>query len=286
MAVLARLSERVVPVTASTTERGFLLTPDQGPVLADSGGDSVEHVVRGRPRSRAAPARGRRARRRTSSARACAGSARAEARRTSPRGSSSTPRCPRAIHAGSIDSRPSGCGRRCRTWTGGPSRCWPSACRSPSTTATCTPTTCSPSRGCGSSTSVTPMLSDPLAVLLATLRLDAVPPRLRGRRPETGSGRRTPRRGMDATWRLPPTCERAWTPRCSWRKLARSESWARCLATVTDEEIDRVRRLRGLLAARDHGAAADGRWLSVRLVSSEGSGALTSLHSILGFTPM
>jgi hypothetical protein len=40
--VLSRLSDRVVPVTAVDPERGFLLTPDQGSVLADTDGDPVE----------------------------------------------------------------------------------------------------------------------------------------------------------------------------------------------------------------------------------------------------
>jgi hypothetical protein len=40
--VLTRLSDRVVPVTAIDPSRGFLLTPDQGPVLADTDGDPGE----------------------------------------------------------------------------------------------------------------------------------------------------------------------------------------------------------------------------------------------------
>jgi hypothetical protein len=40
--VLSRLSDRVVPVTAVDEARGFLLTPDQGPVLADTGGDPAD----------------------------------------------------------------------------------------------------------------------------------------------------------------------------------------------------------------------------------------------------
>ena len=40
--VLSRLSDRVVPVTAVEASRGFLLTPDQGPVLADTDGEPVE----------------------------------------------------------------------------------------------------------------------------------------------------------------------------------------------------------------------------------------------------
>jgi hypothetical protein len=42
MGVLARLSDRVVPVTAVDEQRGFLLTPDQGPVLGDTVGDDIE----------------------------------------------------------------------------------------------------------------------------------------------------------------------------------------------------------------------------------------------------
>jgi hypothetical protein len=42
MPVLARLSHRIVPVTAVDEERGFLLTPDQGPVLGVTVGDDVE----------------------------------------------------------------------------------------------------------------------------------------------------------------------------------------------------------------------------------------------------
>jgi hypothetical protein len=42
MAGLSRLSGRVVPVTAIDRERGFLLTPDQGPVMRESVGDSEE----------------------------------------------------------------------------------------------------------------------------------------------------------------------------------------------------------------------------------------------------
>jgi len=42
LGVLSRLSDRVVPVTAVDPSRGFLLTPDQGPVLADTDGDPVE----------------------------------------------------------------------------------------------------------------------------------------------------------------------------------------------------------------------------------------------------
>ena len=40
--VLSRLSDRVVPVTAVDEARGFLLTPDQGPVLTDTGGDPAD----------------------------------------------------------------------------------------------------------------------------------------------------------------------------------------------------------------------------------------------------
>ncbi len=43
--VIAGLSRRVVPVTAFDAERGFLLTPDQGPVLGESVGDSLEPWV-------------------------------------------------------------------------------------------------------------------------------------------------------------------------------------------------------------------------------------------------
>ena len=39
--VLAGLSERIVPVTAFNAERGFLLTPDQGPVLGETVGDDL-----------------------------------------------------------------------------------------------------------------------------------------------------------------------------------------------------------------------------------------------------
>jgi hypothetical protein len=42
MQVLASLSDRVVPVTAVDLERGFLMTPDQGPVMREALGDSVE----------------------------------------------------------------------------------------------------------------------------------------------------------------------------------------------------------------------------------------------------
>jgi len=42
LGVLSRLSDRVVPVTAVDPSRGFLLTPDQGPVLADTDGDPVD----------------------------------------------------------------------------------------------------------------------------------------------------------------------------------------------------------------------------------------------------
>ncbi len=41
MQVLGRLSHRVVPVTAVDLDRGFLLTPDQGPVMRESVGDDV-----------------------------------------------------------------------------------------------------------------------------------------------------------------------------------------------------------------------------------------------------
>ena len=40
--VLARHSERVVPPTAVDAQRGFLLTPDQGPVFGDTVGDELE----------------------------------------------------------------------------------------------------------------------------------------------------------------------------------------------------------------------------------------------------
>ncbi len=40
--VLNDLSERVVPVTAFDAERGFLLTPDQGPVFGETVGDDLE----------------------------------------------------------------------------------------------------------------------------------------------------------------------------------------------------------------------------------------------------
>ena len=54
--MLSRLSDRVVPVTAVNPSRGFLLTPDQGPVLADTDGDPVEQwcaVAREAPSSSA-----------------------------------------------------------------------------------------------------------------------------------------------------------------------------------------------------------------------------------------
>jgi hypothetical protein len=42
LSLLGRLSERVVPVTASDDTRGFLLTPDQGSVLGETVGDSLD----------------------------------------------------------------------------------------------------------------------------------------------------------------------------------------------------------------------------------------------------
>ena len=42
MQTLAGISSRVVPVTAVDLDRGFLLTPDQGPVMRESIGDRVE----------------------------------------------------------------------------------------------------------------------------------------------------------------------------------------------------------------------------------------------------
>jgi hypothetical protein len=42
MSVLSGLSDRVVPVTAIDADRGFLMTPDQGPVLREAVGDSEE----------------------------------------------------------------------------------------------------------------------------------------------------------------------------------------------------------------------------------------------------
>ncbi len=39
---LAGISSRVVPVTAVDLDRGFLLTPDQGPVMRDTIGDQIE----------------------------------------------------------------------------------------------------------------------------------------------------------------------------------------------------------------------------------------------------
>jgi Ser/Thr protein kinase RdoA (MazF antagonist) len=42
MQVLSGLSDRVVPVTAVDLERGFLMTPDQGPVMREAVGDNVE----------------------------------------------------------------------------------------------------------------------------------------------------------------------------------------------------------------------------------------------------
>ncbi|MEO6509828.1 MAG: phosphotransferase [Nocardioides sp.] len=42
MLALAGLSDRVVPVTAVDLERGFLMTPDQGPVMREAVGDSEE----------------------------------------------------------------------------------------------------------------------------------------------------------------------------------------------------------------------------------------------------
>jgi hypothetical protein len=42
MQVLGDLSHRVVPVTAVDLERGFLMTPDQGPVMREAIGDNVE----------------------------------------------------------------------------------------------------------------------------------------------------------------------------------------------------------------------------------------------------
>jgi hypothetical protein len=42
MQVLGTLSHRVVPVTAVDVDRGFLLTPDQGPVMRESVGDRIE----------------------------------------------------------------------------------------------------------------------------------------------------------------------------------------------------------------------------------------------------
>jgi hypothetical protein len=42
MQTLAAISTRVVPVTAVDLDRGFLLTPDQGPVMRESVGDELE----------------------------------------------------------------------------------------------------------------------------------------------------------------------------------------------------------------------------------------------------
>jgi hypothetical protein len=42
MQELARLSPRVVPVTAVDLDRGFLMTPDQGPVMREAVGDTEE----------------------------------------------------------------------------------------------------------------------------------------------------------------------------------------------------------------------------------------------------
>ena len=42
MQTLSAISSRVVPVTAVDLDRGFLLTPDQGPVMRESIGDQVE----------------------------------------------------------------------------------------------------------------------------------------------------------------------------------------------------------------------------------------------------
>ena len=47
MKVLAELSPRhIVPVAAVDEERGFLLTPDQGPVFADTAGDDLDNWCR------------------------------------------------------------------------------------------------------------------------------------------------------------------------------------------------------------------------------------------------
>ena len=43
--LIAGLSRRVVPVTAFDAERGFLLTPDQGPVFGETVGDDLEPWV-------------------------------------------------------------------------------------------------------------------------------------------------------------------------------------------------------------------------------------------------
>ena len=59
LGVLSRLSDRVVPVTAVDLARGFLLTPDQGPVLRGHRRRPGRAVVRGGARRRPAPARGR-----------------------------------------------------------------------------------------------------------------------------------------------------------------------------------------------------------------------------------
>ena len=42
MQVLCRLSHRVVPVTAVDLDRGFLMTPDQGPVMREAMGENVD----------------------------------------------------------------------------------------------------------------------------------------------------------------------------------------------------------------------------------------------------
>ena len=101
------------------------------------------------------------------------------------------------------------------------------------------------------------VLSDPLGVLLATLELHArSTSTATPDDPRLAAGRRRRDRGVERP-RVPPAELRAALPASlQLGKLARSESWARCLTHLTDEEMEEFGDSRRLLAAEHHRAAA------------------------------
>jgi hypothetical protein len=236
MVVLAGLSERVVPVIAADVERGFLMTPDQGPVMRESVGDSEESwcaVVRGASllqrevADHVGPLEAAGARRLGAAEAPTYVATRLEQYAALPTGD------PRGLDRDAAD--------RLRATLPDVER-W-----SEQVLALGLPVTLNHSDLHSNNVFARhdgmrffdfgdAVLSDPLAVLLATLS---------SMRFHLGCGPDDPRLGKVAdaaieVWSdLVPATElrAALGPSLQLGKLARSESWARCLTTLTDEEM-------------------------------------------------
>ncbi len=239
LSALTRIApEYVVPVVAADPGRDLLLTRDLGRTLAERGADhDVDtwcRIVRDAAllQRAVAPQRGR--------SRADPDAARVRRRRTSATRSAGSARCLPVTRAGCRRTSPSGCGPCCRRSSAGRTR-WPSwTCRSPSTTTTCTRATWSPRRApmsrCASSTSATPSLTEPLGALLIPLNVSARRARRRSGRPAAAPDRRRSARGVDRSGARTRAPQRPCRQRSSSARLARVESWRRCVVTMTAEE--------------------------------------------------